>query len=1040
MDSQITNPNSNLSELQLQLTPSATAIDQAHQLVGWLQQPLQQQKCIATPQLRPSPSHSPIALPSLQGKDPLANNNLNSPDIKRLLGLAGKPIDRQTHVASTNPSGQLAPAFEKTLRLDQQLAIHSGELLFSCDDFHIPGPIDFKWRRIYRSSSEQDFGLGPGWHHPLCERLFIDEQRIIYSTMDGRSITFGLPNIGASCINRCEGLVLQRQGQYSYRIVGFDSASKLFRADGISKHLPLVELRDTLDNTISIDYHEGLPHKIVTSWGRVLECLCEDGQIIEIHNASGPRENTQLLQYLFNDGLLSRAQDQYRACEHYQYQQQRLSSRALASGQCFTYEWHDASQRYRAITANDYRQTLRWQGKTFTANISDSEGRHTHYRFNDRGQATFIRDAEGGEKKYFYDSYGHLCSETDALGNSRYYRCDSSGRPTRISDELGNCTHIRYDSNSQPALIINALGHHWQQRYNKHGLLMSERDPQGNQWLYHYNDRHQLECLEDPEGGKTQLHWNSQFELTQVISPGGLVREYSYDYWGRITSITVAGELFESYQYNDCNRLECTLNASGQKREFTYTSAGDLLSVREYDGFNTEYSFDDQGRKIACRTSDGYELHFCYDGRNRLIEQTSNAGVQTWSYNGNDQISSHCDAQKRQQSYTYDACQRLIEYRDMDLVTYIERDACGRVTRQSTNSGDAIIFHYDALGRLTLTDNGSSSIRYQYDSCGKVSAEHHDTDFGDGHSLNHRYDKRGWRINSSSDDQLVSYLYTPDKQLYGIDVNGESVLRCQWDDSGCDSEWIQGVVKTALSYNPLMQLEQLDSQLIASNQPVSSHSFDNIAPTDRSYLPHLGMVSSQELGSTQLHDQRGNLMNDQQTQVDSAKSSHYQYNGWNQLISSECGDFKTYYRYDPLGRRISKLTSHRKSQISRHTLFKWNGAQLWSEEHDHGQGRELIHYIFHPQRLAPVAMHKNNQLFYYQLNPQQKPLQIIDQKGELVWQAQYLAGGQFNGFAAKPKLSSPWRGASDYYDSETQLLFDGRGYFSPRLEQYIHNI
>lgn len=1033
MDSHNTLFSLDQNNLLSQGTPTAT--DQAHQLVSWLEQ---RQQSLA-PQLRQPLPVQPISLPAVQGKDPLANNNLNPPEIKRLLGLGGKSIDRQTQVASTNSNFQLAPALEKTLRLDEQLAIHSGELLLSCDDFHLPGPIDFSWRRIYRSSSEDDFGLGQGWHHPLCERLLIEEQRIIYNSLDGRRITFGLPNIGASCINRCEGLVLQRQGQYSYRIIGFDSASKLFRADGVNKYLPLVELRDALDNTISIDYHDGLPHKIVTSWGRVLECICENGHISEIHNASGPREQTQLARYEYEGTLLIAAHDIHHSSERYQYEELRLSSRALASGKRYDYQWHSATQRYKVISVGDYTQTLNWQEKTFSANITDSNKRHTFYRFNDRGQVVFIRDGEGGESKRFYDSYGHLCSETDALGNSRYYRSDNNGRPTRISDELGNCTHIRYDKNSQPTLIINALGHHWQQRYNKNGLLVSERDPMGNQWQYHYNDRHQLECLEDPEGGKTHLHWSSQFELTQVVSPGGLTSEYEYDHWGRITSITVADEIRQRYQYDSNNRLQRCTNAVGQHREFTYTEAGEPLSVSEYDGFKIENSYNDLGQRSAYRSNKGCESHFRYDGRGNLIEQISNAGSRVWSYNGNDQISSHSDEQQRQQSYTYDACQRLIEYRDMDLVTYIERDACGRISRQSTNSGDAVTFHYDALARLTLTDNISSSIRYQYDACGKIKAEHHDTDFGDGHSLNHRYDKRGWRISSSSDDQLVSYLYTPDKQLYGIDVNGESVLRCQWDGNGLDSEWVQGAVKTALGYDPLQQLQQLNSQLTTSDEILSSHDFANTSPAFNAYLPRAGTAQYQELGTVLQQDQRGNLMKDQPA-ASISNSSHYQYNGWNQLISSECGDFKTYYRYDPLGRRISKLTNHRKSQISRHTLFKWNGAQLWSEEHDHGQGRELIHYIFHPQRLAPVAMRKNEQVFFYQLNPQQQPLQIVDQKGELVWQAQYLAGGQFNGFAAKPKLSSPWRGANDYYDPETQLLFDGYGYYSPKKHQYIHKV
>lgn len=1053
MDSQL--KNSLFTPINTDVIPQVVATEQAHQLSAWLQQHKKTLHPSLQHQLSKLHSHNTAAAKT---PDVLGANNLHTPHIQRLLGLGEQNIERQSQLGGTNSLEQACQTLEQSLRAHDHLIINTGELLFECHDFHIPGPISFSWRRIYRSSSSENFGLGPGWHHPLCERLIIGNQRVDYTDSQGRRITFGLPAIGSSCINRSERLVLQRQGQHSYRILGFDSASKLFRADGVNQYLPLVELRDALDNTISIDYQDGLPKKLITSWGRIVEFICANGHIHSIKSATAATEQSQLACYQYQQTeqieQLTSTTNLYSNCESYQYQGQQLLSRTLACGKIYRFKWHQTSARFNSVSANSHTLRIRWQEKTRSAWVLETDGTSTFFQFNDKGQKTLSRDAQGHESKCFYDGYGNLCSETNALGYSRYYRFDNNGRPTRITDELGHCTQIRYDNRGQPALITDALGNHWQRRYNEHGLLVSERDPNGNTWRYQYNDKYQLESLQDPEQGKIQLQWNSQFELIKVTSANGISSEFNYDHWGRIVSVTTAGRETK-YQYGSHNRLQQCIDAAGNTSSLEFNSAGQLRCTQEFNHNSLEHQYNDIGQRIASRNNQGQELQLQYNDQGLISQQQSAAGQQSWQYNHAglvfEHTSSHNGANVHKQLYRYDACQRLIEYRNMDVITYIERDPCGRIVRQNTNSGDSIQFHYDALGRLTLADNGSSSIRYQYNACGKIVAEHHDTDFGVGHNLNHHYDKRGWRTKTSSDDLLARYLYNPDGQLYGIDINGESILRCDWDNTGLNREWVQGAVKSVLSYNPLAQLEQLECLLTSNQQSISQHQFEPAIKKSCGYF-NLGLpehATNSPLGLDCKFDQRGNIITDQNGPQ---SSNHYQYNGWNQLISAECGDFKTYFRYDPLGRRISKLTSHRKSKLSRHTLFKWNGDQLWSEEHHSDQAehkndatkktdaspqKELIRYIFHPQLQAPVAMQRNEQLFYYQLNAHQQPLQIVDQQGELVWQAQY-SNGQYNGLLAKPQVSSPWRDQHSYYDSETQLLLNSQGYYSQRLGRYIH--
>ncbi|GAB3105679.1 RHS repeat protein [Aestuariicella hydrocarbonica] len=972
------------------------------------------------------------------------------------------------------------------------ISMVSGEELLPLTDFVLPGPIPFRWERTYRTSNPGNLGLGHGWTHPLCERLTLEDGFVFYHTLEGRAVRFVQPNIGNSRRNRSEKMTLHRQSEHSYQIYQKHEPRRTFRADGISQHLPLAELRDDFSNSINIDYLNGKPNKLITSWGRTLEFRHDDqGHIVDIHSAHGSQDVPTLLsRYAYDEqNDLIEAQDQSGSSERYHYDNHIIVQRSTQAGVNFLFEWdqHTPDARCQRQWADNgaYNYRFKWQPKRKISYATDGNGKTRQYHFDENGKVVKEVDPEGGITKRLYDSYGHLCSETTPNAQTTYYRYDSLGNITRITDPLNQSTRIRYNSQGLPALITDALGNHWQRRYNAQGLLTETRDPVGNTWRYDYNERGQLETLTDPEGGKRQLEWNSQFELLSQTDPDGRKTEYSYDHWSRVNSVTDPAGQTTHYEYDNAGRITQVTDSKGDVTSLRYNEAGQVTHHTDASGRTTEYRYSGFSQVEERLDPNGQTFRYQYDQERNLIGLINEKGEQyQLKYDGNERLIEEIGFDGRQQQYRYDAAGHLIEHRDMDVITQFQRDPLGRLLRKSNNSGDVADFHYDALGRLTAANNQDAFVRFQYDASGRLVAEHCDNDVSyNSHSLNHQYDKRGWRIGTSSDDQHIRYQHTPGGQLYGVDHNGKPVIRCEYDQTGRLSQRTQGSLTSHYDYDPMGRLVQQRVNGQAKDDPVIQRDYKYNAAGNLAQIEDLlrGLTHYHYDGNDQLtqvdgaikeafdfdpagnllksndgeaqydqgnqlrlhgdrhfsYDKRGNLIQENRGKQQSLQAN-YQYNGWNQLTSVEKDGFKTYYQYDALGRRIGKTVTHMKSKQQKKTTFLWNGDVLWSETNHTPKGTQSQHYLFEPNSFRPLALIKDDQIHHYHLDHLGTPQELTDACGTIVWQAQYKAYGQLAGFADKPGISNPLRFQGQYFDSETGLHYNRHRYYDPSVGRFIH--
>lgn len=1058
-------------------------------------------------------AHSEIGtVTNAQTKSPNANNlNAHAGGVQAVTHSQAPTQPAKTNVTKTPEKDKGSQPADKAATDDtpcqgDPVSMVSGEELLPLTDFELPGPIAFVWTRTYRTSNPDNLGLGHGWTHPLCERLKVDGELLHYHTQEGRRITFNCPRVGHSSYNKSEKIGVKRQSEHSYQVIEPNKPIRLFRADGLSAFLPLVEIRDDFNNSIGIDYQQGAPHKLVTSWGRTLEFQCNQQGLIESITApclatQDTPELAQLASYRYDDEQdLVSATDQTGHSENYSYTNHIIDRRTTHAGVNFHFEWdqHTPAARCQRQWSDNgaYDYCFKWQPKRKISYSTDSRGNVHQYHCDEHGRVVKEIDPEGGITKRLYDSYGNLCSETNPNGNSTYYRHDSLGKVTRITDALGNSTRIRYNHQGQPALITDALGNHWQRRYNEQGLLSEIRDPSNNSWQYHYNNRGQLETLVDPEDGKQRFSWNSQGELISQTDADGRTTEYGYDNWGRVNCITTADGKTTAYEFNRSGKLTRLTQADGTNIELRYNQAGQVTHHTDADGKTTQYYYGGFSQVERRVDASGQTFDYQYDEERNLTGLTNEKGERyRLTYDGNERLVEEQGFDGRKQNYRYNPAGQLIEHRDMDVITQFTRDPLGRLLRKSNNSGDNAEFHYDALGRLTAANNTDAFVRFQYDSAGNLTAEHCDSDTlatianqnnantSHSHSLRHSYDKRGWRTTTSTDDHHLSFQHTPAGQLYGVDHNGNPVVRCEYDAAGQLSKKVQGKLTSEFDYDSLGRILQQKTTAAGNDSAVIQRDYkysnagnlqqieDLLRGMTQYHYDHNDQLSKVEgtVAEAFSFDPAGNLLNDENGQAlyDSGNrlalhgdrhfsydtrgnlteekrgksqslSANFRYNGWNQLSSIEKNGLKTNYRYDALGRRIGKSVTHVKTKQQKKTTFCWNGDQLWSETNHTPKGQDDQLYIFEPNSFRPLALVKDEQIHHYHLDHLGTPQEITDSKGDIVWQAQYKAYGQLAGFAKQPTINNPLRFQGQYFDGESGLHYNRHRYYDPSVGRFVH--
>ena len=190
-------------------------------------------------------------------------------------------------------------------------------------------------------------------------------------------------------------------------------------------------------------------------------------------------------------------------------------------------------------------------------------------------------------------------------------------------------------------------------------------------------------------------------------------------------------------------------------------------------------------------------------------------------------------------------------------------------------------------------------------------------------------------------------------------------------------------------------------------------------------------------GTRYVYDGLGNLSE----QHDDDGSRYYRYDADNQLIEARIEKAGKpaevwRYRYDALGRRISKASLNRKTE------FIWEGSRLLQEYAPNG----VYSYVYTEQgSYEPLAQifkadgATQNEVLYYHNDQIGIPRELTDTEGNIVWSGEYSGWGKLtnpDNACLKKGVHQPFRLQNQYADKETGLHYNFFRYYDPHCGRF----
>ncbi len=453
--------------------------------------------------------------------------------------------------------------------------------------------------------------------------------------------------------------------------------------------------------------------------------------------------------------------------------------------------------------------------------IVDPLEHRTHFEHDGANRLATTTDPNSNSTHYAYDGYDRLISRTDAEGDTTSYDYDARGNLVRVTDPLSNHVHYVYDSIDRLVSVTNARGHTCRYDYDARGNVTNYTDWRGNRWwtwrdsldrvvrrsnpltnawTYTYDAVGNRVQQTDPNGHAISNSYDALHRLVERDLGDGTRAAYRYDAVGNLVE---AGDSVSAYafEFDRLNRRTAVSNLlDGHAIEYTYDAGDRIVETVGPTGERVQYTFDAAGRRASMAVEDSPAVGgappaptrdialpslFEYDPAGNLVTQTRpNALRSVFEYTPDNRV----------RSVTHVSIPSNVV---MQSFAYL-RDALGRITNVVTDSGETVVFEYDAAGNLVVETGGSGLETYErwqtYDANGNRVGTLNVLPFGgqsstvefdaanqpvkDDRGLEvtlFRYDLNGNRVMETSQFHQVVFGYNTRNQLTNVFQNGTHV-------------------------------------------------------------------------------------------------------------------------------------------------------------------------------------------------------------------------------------------------------------------------
>ena len=702
---------------------------------------------------------------------------------------------------------------------------------------------------------------------------------------------------------------------------------------------------------------------------------------------------------------------------------------------------------------------------------------------------TRVTDSLGQVTEYLLNAAGQVIQQISPLRATTTNEFDDHGRLARTINPDGGAIAYEYDERGNRKTFVDELGGVSKLEHNELHLMTRFVDPKGAAWVYEYDERGNLLALTNPLGARQECSRDHRGLVIESRRPGGLVSQRRYgdrlrsmevrdqislvmgvtvDELGNQTALYDAKGLVRQIKHDALGRPIEVTDALNRKTLLRYNGNNDLIERILPGGRWERWHYDQVGRMVAHENAAG-TVRLEYDTEDRLLAVMNRAGeTLTRTYDADGRMVSQRFFDGRVERYEYTA--RGLRTRQIKAdgrIVESKYDKSGSLVARESSDGLKESFAYDETGKLVLARNASGSVELARDELGRVIAEVQNgrrvayrfdiennrtarqIDGIDAAPVAMRYDIRGRLTGLSDSSGLFQELrWDTDDQLAERRFAGGASERFTRDEAGRLREHAFFLPGGSEAFNQRFEYDDRDCIVAREEDKRGPEQLEYNALGWLTSVTHYGRVEQRYR-----HDANGSLLETQRgtrhvaeggrTLADGQRQYHYGDDGCVSAIDAAEGRYElrhdvlgnllevtlpngdsARYAYDALGRRILKEAPGERVE------FVWQSCDLAAEQKN---GDAPTNFFCYGQ--SPLAQWNGHAHQIPVLDQIGLPRLLLDERGSVLWRAEYDAYGEITAEKGDGRISFRFRG--QYHDRETGFHYNFYRHYEPRLAGYL---
>jgi RHS repeat-associated protein len=487
----------------------------------------------------------------------------------------------------------------------------------------------------------------------------------------------------------------------------------------------------------------------------------------------------------------------------------RIASASNANNQLTSYEYNSVGD---LVKINYPIGSVQYEYNGNCCNIrkiTDANGSTIEMTYDLLNRTKTVTDRLGNVTAYDYDAVGNMIKETDPNGNSKEYVYDGLNRLISVKLAAGTWVYD-YDEQNNLVRMTDANGHATSYQYDKRNQLIKETDPMSHAIQYNYDDNGNLSQRLDPNGNIVNYTYDDLGRLTQKSYTGN-TDKYSYDAAGNLVGASNENVAY-SFEYDDLNRLlKKNILTWNKSLSYTYDALGNRKTMTDHDGGVTTYEYDSNNRLVNLKNPSNSVTTFDYDAGGRVQKQVNGNGTfATYHYDSAGRLDTLINWKNETDKisffyYTYDRFGNRKTMTDRHGVNSYSYDGDDRLTSVDYANGNSEKYSFDGTGNRKQHIKGSETTNYTYNSSNQLQdagvktfefdlngntvartgeyQQHYKWDgenrmiqinFNSGKVIKYKHDPFGNKIVSESENKLAKYLYDEDDILSILSTSNET--------------------------------------------------------------------------------------------------------------------------------------------------------------------------------------------------------------------------------------------------------------------------